>query len=124
MQLRDDAATTEIDPQSCGECPWHRGQWDGQFLSLDGASAADFTEDDIDEVLGYGDTGEGWDGESAGIVLLKDGRYVAWESNWGPTGSGFSCDAYGGEADIAFAQTAGRALEYLSEKSRELIKWA
>lgn len=59
--------------------------------------------------------------ESAGIVELVDGRYVAWESSWGPTGSGFHPDAYGGTADILFAATEEAARGALSEKARELL---
>lgn len=125
MQLRAEAAThgTPIDPASIDDSPWHRGEWSGEFVSLDGCDVADFEIDDVAVVLGYGDTGADWDGRSAGIVRLRDGRFVVWESDWGPTGSGFSCDAYGGDADIAFATTAGAALGYLSERSREFIRW-
>jgi len=103
--------------------PWSRGEWHGEFVSLDGAAIDDFGESDVDAVLAYGDTGDGWDGESAGIARLRDGRFISWESNWGPTGSGFSADAYGGDADIWFATTAGAALEKISERGRELLKW-
>ncbi len=124
MAIRAGVAGPPIALIECSQAPWERGEWHGELISLDGCPNHDFTMDDVDVVLGYGDSGDGWDGEAAGIARLKDGRYVAWESNWGPTGSGFDCDAYGGDADIAFALTPGRALEYLSERSRELIKWA
>ena len=112
-----------INPDECSETPLDRGSWDGRLISLDGASTDDFVDTELDEILAYGETAPGWDGNAAGVLRLKDGRFVAWESDWGPTGSGFSADAYGGTADIAFAHTPGKCLEYLSEKSRELLKW-
>ncbi len=124
MALRAGVAGAPIEVGEVGEAPWSRCDWSGQLVSLDGCPAHDFTIDDVAAVLGYGDTGGYWDGEAAGIARLKDGRYIVWESTWGPTGSGFSCDAYGGDADIAFAFSAGRALQYLSERSREVIRWA
>jgi hypothetical protein len=98
--------------------------WHGNYISLDGCDANDFGHEDLDFFIAYGDSGPDWDGSSAGIFKLKDGRYVSFESDWGPTGSGFSEDAYGGHADIAFSATPGAALEYLSERSRELLRWA
>ena len=126
MDLRLEAAREFPRPPLRLGCehPFGRGQWSGNLVSLDGASTQDVSTDDIDVVLAYGETKDDWDGDSAGIVELKDGRFVAWESWWGPTGAGFGADAYGGDADIAFATTSGAALAYLSEKSRELLKWA
>lgn len=106
------------------EDPTSRYDWHGKLISLDGCATDDFDADDIARVLAYGDSGDGWDGDAAGIAQLKDGRFVAWESTWGPTGSGFSADAYGGDADIAFSATPGPALEYLSEGARALLRWA
>lgn len=123
MAIRAGVAGDPIDLASISEAPWQRHSWHGKLVSLDGCTEHDFAIDDVEAVLGYGDTGKGWDGEAAGIARLKDGSYIAWESTWGPTGSGFSEDEYGGDADIAFATTPGRALEYLSEQSRELLRW-
>jgi hypothetical protein len=118
MRMRREAA--EIFPihaelvWACGEAPWQRSGWHGDLVSLDGAPADDFEFDDVERVVGYGDSGSGWDGECAGIALLRDGRFVSWESDWGPTGSGFCEDAYGGNAAIWFSLTAGVALEKIS----------
>lgn len=115
----------KIELDSCTEAPWDRYAWHGQLVSIDGCDASDFTREDVDMVIAYGDTGaDEWDGSAAGIALLKDGRFIAWESTWGPTGSGFSEDAYGGDADIAFASTLKAALGHISEQAREPMKWA
>jgi len=101
--------------------PWQRGSWHGRFLSIDGTHATDFSEDEIDELLAYANTGLGWDGDEAGILRLKDGRIVSWESSWGPTGDGFHMGAYGGDADICFAETLEMSLRGLSEGSLDLL---
>jgi len=112
----------EYDISKIGDTPWdHHGC--GPLISLDGCDTTggdNLKRADVERVIVWGETGPGWDGESAGIALLKDGRYIAWESWWGPTGSGFSGDAYGGDEEIAFARTAQKALEHISEKGREL----
>lgn len=113
----------KIELDSCTEAPWDRGRWNGRLVSIDGCDAADFTREDVDMVIAYGDTGEGaWTGTAAGIALLKDGRFVAWESTWDATGSGFHEDAYGGDADIAFARTIEAAISHISEQAREPLK--
>lgn len=112
-----------IEIDSISDTPWTRHEWSGGLVSIDGCDAHDFTRDDVDRVIAYGDTGKGWDGRSAGIALLKDGRFIAWESTWDATGSGFCCDAYGGDADIGFARTLESATKYISEQGRELLQW-
>lgn len=84
--------------------PFNRCSWHGKLVSLDGTSTEpDFAEEDLDELLAAGSTNpKDWDGDVAGIARLRDGRFVGWETNWGPTGDGFSEDAYGGDADIYF----------------------
>lgn len=84
--------------------PWNRGTWNGKFLSFDNTKTDDFEAEDVKEIIATEGLG-GWDGSCAAIVVLNDGRYVSWESDWGPTGSGFSEDAYGGYADINFSST-------------------
>lgn len=113
-----------MDIDSISDAPWTRGNWDGELLSIDGCRTDDFVREDVERLIAYGETPDDWDGASAGIALLRDGRYIAWESSWGPTGCGFSCDAYGGDADIAFAHTVEAALEHISEGGRELLEWA
>lgn len=112
------------DINTMSNVPWNRHEWSGSFVSVDGCQTSDITIDDVALLLAYGDTGRNdWDGESAGIAQLVDGRYIAWESNWGPTGSGFCHDAYGGTADILFAETEDAATRAISEQGRELLKW-
>jgi hypothetical protein len=113
-----------IDVDSITDTPWHRYDWTGSFVAVDDCPTTDLTRDDVAVVLAYGETDSmDWDGESAGVVLLHDGRVIAWESNWGPTGSGFCCDAYGGEADIICAWTIAGAHMRISERARELLVW-
>jgi len=101
--------------------PWARGEWTGELISADGASAADFEEEDVAHVVWWASTdADDWDGYTAGVVVLKDGRYVAWEADWGPTGNGFSYDAYGGTADIIFARSQAAAEAYLSDEAKQL----
>lgn len=110
------------------ESPWDRspyGSWHGEWVSIDGVHATGFAvfADNILLVLAYGSTEKhDWDGSDAGIVLLTDGRLCAWESWWGPTGSGFRGGAYG-DASIGFAKSVHAATQYLSERSRELLVW-
>lgn len=104
------------------EVPWDRYQWSGEFRALEeGVDTSDFKEEDVEELIAYADTGDGWDGTAVGICKLKDGRYVSWESTWGPTGSGFSHDAYGGDADICFANSLEKALRGISGNYMYLI---
>ena len=102
--------------------PFERGDWHGKIWSIDNnISLSDFTIDDLDKIIIQGETGAGWDGYCAGIALLKDGRYVSWESSWGPTGHGFGADAYGGEAEIYVASTLLEAMKFgLTPSSRDL----
>lgn len=78
--------------------------WEGKYISLDDAPAGQIEVSDVEKVLYYGDTGEGWEGSSSCIMVLKSGIYVGFESSWGPTGDGFCADAYGGDTDIYFAR--------------------
>jgi hypothetical protein len=114
----------EFCDRACNQVPWRRGAWYGQFLSLDGTVAGDFKPEDIWRVLAVGCTEDGaWDGVGAAVVQLWDGRWVAWESSWGPTGSGFSEDAYGGGANVYFASSLeGAIMLGLTPSSRELLR--
>ena len=105
-----------------GDSPWNMHDWKGQYVSIDGAAAGPVALDDVQLVIAYGDTGQDWDGESAAVVLLKDGRFCSWESDWGPTGSGFCCDAYGGTADVWFSSSLKAATSLMSERALELIR--
>lgn len=102
--------------------PLGRSSWHGRLLSVDGTSAADFADDDVAEVLCAGETNpRDWDGDCAAVFRLADGRFVAYETNWGPTGSGFCEDAYGGNADLFFGATAEAVIyKGLSAEGRRL----
>jgi hypothetical protein len=103
--------------------PWleARSGWTGELISADGASTEDFRKSDVADVLQYAETPPGWDGATAGVIRLKDGRFVAWEADWGPTGNGFSRDAYGGTADLIFGHSQAAVLSHLSERARNLL---
>ena len=77
--------------------------WTGNYVSLDGTEGGAFSESDVAEVLYQGEAGDEWDGKCVVVLRLTDGRLVAYETWWGPTGDGFHEDAYGGDADIVFA---------------------
>lgn len=102
-----------------GDFPWDRGRWFGSFVSLDGAPATDLTWGDVEEVVWHGEHGDSDWTISGGVARLRDGRYCAWESEQGPTGTGFSGDAYGGTADVAFASKEVAALRHVSDSTRE-----
>ncbi len=113
-----------INIDTVSPAPWSRYDWSGSLISADGCDAADFKEEDVAEVLQFVSRGDCWDGETAGIARLKDGRFIGWEAGYGPTGNGFSCDAYGGDADIYFARTEAAALEAIGESARTLLRGA
>lgn len=85
--------------------PFSRCGWRGRLQSVDGTPAHDFHEDDPATMLYAGDSGDRWDGDSAGVARLSDGRVVGWETYYGPTGDGFCHDAYGGDALIFVGAT-------------------
>lgn len=95
--------------------------WDGCLISLDDGPAGLFEADDIDAVLYQGEQGNDWDGTCAAVVRLKNGRYAAYQTTWGPTGSGFAGDAYGGDADIYFDSDLRRLiLSALTDAGRRM----
>jgi hypothetical protein len=99
------------------DCPWHGRAGDGREESVDGTPAFCLAETDVAEVLWSFTTGDDWDGNCAALVLLTNDRgFAAWESSWGPTGSGFSEDAYGGGACVYFAMDEVSAAEKLSDR--------
>jgi len=111
------------DMDSASPSPWERTQWHGDLVSIDGISPADFSREDVAEIIAWGTTpNDGhWSGETAGIARLKDGRFIGREEDWAPTGHGFCLGAYGGESDILFAANAERLLVELSPRGRELL---
>lgn len=114
----------KIDIESVHPAPWRRHGWTGSLISFDGCDTSDFTEKDVSEVLQFVSTEGHWDGSTAGIAKLKDGRFIGWEATYGPTGNGFSRDAYGGTADIYFGKTEAAVLEAIGESARTLLRGA
>jgi hypothetical protein len=107
-----------------GTNPFNRGQWEERFVSLDDTPASDFTEDDVAEVVAAGESGDRWDGTVAAVLRLKDGRFVSYETFYGPTGDGFSLDAYGGDADLKFGATLEVVQRLgLTDEGRRLCGW-
>lgn len=116
--------TAPIAPDEIADAPWQRYNHDGAFTSTDGCDTTDFKKEDVAVVIAYGETARrDWDGKLAAIVKLNDGRYVSWESWWGPTGSGFCCDAYGGDAEVIFSHTLEAATRAITESAREMLVW-
>lgn len=86
-----------------GVNPFTAGVWGHNLTSLDGTAATDIVADEVAEVVASGvDNPDAWDGDVAAVLRLKDGRFVGYETTWGPTGSGFNKDAYGGDATLFF----------------------
>lgn len=101
--------------------PFSRSTWHGRLVSVDGAATDDFAAEDVAEILGEGVSGDYWDGTVAAVLRLRDGRFVAYETFYGPTGDGFSEDAYGGDADLHFASTLDAVVRFgLTDDGREL----
>lgn len=113
-----------MDVEAIGpEAPWSAGQWDGTVHSIEGATTDLPAKADVAEVLYHGEDPDDFDGVCAAVVLLHDGRVVGWESAFGPTGSGFHEDAYGGDAEVWFAPRSelARLVELaLTDHGREL----
>jgi hypothetical protein len=102
-----------------------RRNWHGSLVSVDGTSTTDFGEEDLDKVICSGRSGGYYEGDVACVFLLKDGRYVAFETFYGPTGNGFSRDAYGGNADIHFASSFEAAARFgLTDDGRRMCEVA
>lgn len=95
--------------------------WDGSVRSLDDTATDVFVEADVAEVLYQGETGDTWDGKCAAVFKLNDGRLVAYETFYGPTGDGFHEDAYGGDAELVFASDLRLLVnEALTDEGRRL----
>ena len=107
-----------------GPAPWDRFNWSGSLISVDGTDASDFTRGDVAALVAVGVAGSAdyW-GDTAAIIRLNDGRFVSWTCSEDVTGSGFECDAYGGDADIYFSATAEVAARALGERAAECLKW-
>ncbi len=129
MSYASDARLDALLEISGGVNPFRRSgtSWHGRLRSVDGTAVDDFDWEDVAEMLAHyatsdPDGGKVWDGDALGLIRLKDGRFVTWETTWGPTGDGFHEDAYGGEADVIFASTFEAALRFgLTEDGRRLL---
>jgi len=116
------------------------GRWDGPW-EHDGTRSAGWTSGqcrhvmdfltpvplpDITEVMSvreYAATKDDWDGVSVAVLKLTRGRWMTWESWWGPTGDGFSEDAYGGDADVWISDTLELAYRLgLTDAGRSMLK--
>lgn len=85
-------------------------------------SSADLPPDGPAEILYQGVRDEGWDGFTACVVRLDESRFAAWESWWGPTGSGFHPDAYGGDVIVYVgSDLAALVATALTDAGRELV---
>lgn len=113
----------QLQASEIDEAPWNAYTWDGTTHSIGGVSETIPKLEDVDAVIYHGRTPEDWDGMEAAVVRLKDGRLAAWESVWGPTGSGFCEDAYGGDAEVWFAPVSELRtllLQALTDKGRDV----
>lgn len=114
-----------FDPDGTFDVPWNTHATHGGIRSLDGAPTSPFTRADVDRIVAYGSTAEhDWDGHTACVALLTDGRYLSWDSWWGPTGSGFHEDAYGGDQEVMVALDPCIAIAGIPEQRRELLRFA
>jgi hypothetical protein len=105
--------------------PFSRHNWEGRVESVDGTDDKEVPENSFVFLLAGGDSGQDWDGYSAGVALIEDGRWICWYTDWGPTGDGFSCDAYDGDATI-YVATDPREFQKkaLGSEGRMLCGWA
>ncbi len=110
QELRDSAST-----------PWNAGRWNKNIVSVDGAPVTIPHPSEVSAVVAYHDCG--WDeGMHVAVIKLCDGRFMAWENRVGVTGSGFSEDAYGGDAEVWVAWTHDDAVAFMSDQCFELIE--
>lgn len=100
--------------------PDYPNDWHGRTIGHDGADVHLPSESGVDDVVAQWMDDQGYDGEVCAVVRLLDGRYMSWETFWGPTGNGFSEDAYGGNADIHFANDLETIIRFgLTDEGRE-----
>lgn len=104
--------------------PWNRCDWSGRWVSVKECPAGEIEETDVAQYLVDATEGDRWDGNSACIVRLQDGRYAAWECWYGPTGDGFNRDAYGGDTDVWFASDPREFYGYFSDSARSMMQRA
>lgn len=119
-EVGNTAKLSVLSPFSYGDGTFNDAWTEKSLRSLDGTSVEEFVEGDIAEVLYEGETPDDWDGKVTAVFKLKDGRLVAYETWWGPTGSGFCEDAYGGDAELLIASDLRLLVNELSDEGRRL----
>lgn len=99
------------------------GGWSGGgFVSLDRTEVGPVSKSDVAEIIHYYQSPDNWDGNEIAVMQLKDGRFVAYETWWGPTGNGFSEDAYGGDSNLYFASSLDTILRLaLGDEARRTL---
>lgn len=106
--------------------PWGKtpdgARWHGSLVSIAGTPVGPIEKEDVAKVLFHYADADDWDGHEVCVLELKDGRYAAYETFWGPTGCGFSDDAYGGDANIVFGWNLNDViLEALTDIGRRRV---
>jgi hypothetical protein len=102
--------------------PWNAATWDETLLTVDNASTKLPEISELQEILYQGSSGDEWDGTAVFVAKINDGRYMAYETFWGPTGDGFSEDAYGGDAEVWFGYNFKKLiLQALTDAGRQLV---
>lgn len=97
------------------ECPWS-DEAEYKPVSVGGCPTSIIAEDDVAQVLGH-DGGSDFQRSEVAVVVLKDGRFVGWESWSDVTGSGFHSDAYGGNVEVWFAHSLAALKPMFSEQA-------
>lgn len=102
--------------------PWASyNNWHDIRKSMDDSSTDLLKASDV-EVLYQAMEGDEWDGTVVFVGKFSDGRYIAYETSYGPTGHGFCEDAYGGDAEVWFGKDLNKLLlQALSDQGRRMI---
>lgn len=120
------ALVNELCERTGGVTPWHAYSWSGRVylasepLNRIGVALPEPSE--VQRIVAAASSGDEWDGVVAAVVRLKDGRYLAYETFYGPTGSGFYEDAYGGDADVWIGTLAQVRRMGLTNEGRRMLR--
>lgn len=112
-----------IGPDEIGLPPWQRYSWHGQFVSLDVPQPTN--RPSLSWMIPAALPSQSLLGVSPYVTTRATSSRVkscAGQTWWGPTGSGFCDDAYGGDTDIWFAHDADTLLLRITESARELLQ--
>ena len=109
--------------------PWEASNWISRVIDLDhelpNHEVPWSTDFKLAKVEASAESGGGWDGTVAALVRLSDNRWMAWETFWGPTGDGFSEDAYGGDADVFMSVDRAKVIKFgLTDEGRRMLELA